>query len=77
MNQDPVRDIAGKWFKKLNSPLTATFRITHARRGNSALPFQPSLVLEQYRKTSEQRMERLADAVKDLSDPPDSGAESR
>lgn len=69
MNQDPVKEVAARWFKKLTDPATATYRTIHARRRNSATTFAPEAVLEQYRKTGEQRMERLDAAVKELVDP--------
>ena len=64
MVEDQVLEQAAKWFKKLDDPAAATFRIAHARHDNTAAQFKPRLILEQYRKTSKIRMERLAAATK-------------
>jgi len=64
MDKELILEEAAGWFKKLNDPSTGTYRIAHARHDNSAETFEPSVVLEQYLKTSTQRMERLDAAVK-------------
>lgn len=64
MDKDLLLQEAARWFDKLNDPSAATYRIAHARHDNSAKQFDPSAVLEQYLKTSAQRMERLDAATK-------------
>ncbi len=55
---------ADKWFKKLNTPSSATYRIAHARHDDWAGQFDCAKALDQYLKTCALRMERLNAAVK-------------
>lgn len=64
---DPVLIEANKWFKKLNDPSSGTFKIAHARRSEEAKSiFVPAEILEQFRKTADERIKRLATAVASL-----------
>ena len=69
MAKDPVLELAGKWFKKLNNPSSAVYQIAHARRLNSAPPFNPIEVVDHIRDTSDKRMHELAEAVDELKAP--------
>lgn len=65
--EDPVLIEANRWFKKLHDPSNATFKIAHARMSEEAKAmFVPAEILEQYRKTGKERMERLAAAAKEI-----------
>lgn len=67
MDTDPVLIEADRWFKKLHNPSNATFKIAHARMSEEAKAmFVPEEILEQYRKTGGERMERLAVAAKEI-----------
>lgn len=64
---DPVLIEAARWFKKLSNPSHATFKIAHARMSEEAhTMFVPAEILEQYRRTGKERMERLAAAAKEI-----------
>ncbi len=69
MENDPVLAEADAWFKKLSDPSTPTFRLVLAHAWyspGSSPPLNQAAVSEKYRKTSDQRMERLVDAVKTM-----------
>lgn len=64
MDTDPVLIEANRWFKKLNNPSNAVFKIAHARMSEEAKAmFVPMRVLKQYKRTSNERMQRLVAAV--------------
>ncbi len=67
MIDDPELELADKWFNKLNDPAHATYKIANARHINTASTFNPRSVLDQYRKTGAERMERLNEVAKIFS----------
>lgn len=74
-NSDPVLQLAAAWFKKLDQPSNAAYRIAHVRydpdeNTQARGAHDETVVLEAYRATSDIRMERLAQAVKMLGQEP-------
>jgi len=69
MNTDPILERAAKWFQILNNPASATYRIAHSQRKNTAPMFEPEEVLNEIRRTSDEGMRELGEAVEDLMGP--------
>jgi len=76
MVDDLELELADRWFNKLNDPAHATYKIANARHINAASTFDPRSVLDQYRKTGAEHMNRLNEAAKIFSGTANIGDES-